>query len=274
MDNIKKDCRNDVKLKLSIDSKKEDIISNLQKDIIKEDLERFEPIKENDINISTSYVFDLGDKLEASVFFRNALNRKINFDKVPLSLVDNNGNIITNEIFSLRELGDIPPNSARPWKLYFSKENITLNDTPSSEWKVVFGKNVQALNTVKVTYEDMKDNIDVVMKNHFQSYLESLPLLKKGQISINTYNAMLSDDEKINIVILVRNGTNKKVKLEKLPVTVYDKDKRVICSLYLDLKFLEVNPSKAKLYKLVINFDREKYSEYDFEKLYVEFKTV
>ncbi|MCY6355124.1 SLAP domain-containing protein [Clostridium sp. ZS2-4] len=274
MSKEEKSCKKNVELELSIQSSKEEIMSNLQKEVIKEELEGFDPIKENDVNISTSYIFDLGDKLEASVFFRNGLGGKINFDKVPLIIIDGDGNKVASEIFSLKALGYIPPYSARPWKLYFSKQNILIDKTPCQDWKVAFDSNLQALKTVKVVYEDMPKDMDMMVQKHLNDYLDSLTLLKKDQITINTYNAEIKDNNKINITILVRNGSDNKIKIEELPITLYDKDKKVICSISLALKKLEVNPLKARFYKLIINFDAEKYSEYNFENLYVEFKAI
>ncbi|QPW55873.1 SLAP domain-containing protein [Clostridium botulinum] len=60
--------RKNVDLGLSLEPERGQIISKVQKEIIEEDLKNLDPLKENDINISTTYVFDMGDKLEASIF--------------------------------------------------------------------------------------------------------------------------------------------------------------------------------------------------------------
>src|SRR3712207_217521 len=98
------DNNNKIKLSLSLKPEDDAIISKVQKEIIEEDLERFEYIKENDINISTSYVFDDGENLEASIFLRNGLNKNINFDIVPLSLIDDEGNVVLSQVFKLIEI--------------------------------------------------------------------------------------------------------------------------------------------------------------------------
>src|SRR3712207_2954996 len=121
MKNKMYDNRKKIELKLSFKAEEEQIVSKVQKEIIKEDLKRFGDIKENDVNISTSYVFDTGDTLEASIFFRNGINTTVNFDLVPLKLVDTNGKIVATQVFKLADVGDIPPYSVRPYKLYFSK---------------------------------------------------------------------------------------------------------------------------------------------------------
>lgn len=264
--------RKNVDLELSFKPESEQVMSKVQREIIEEDLNRFEDIKENDINISTSFIFDMGDKLEASIFFRNGLSNKINFDKVPLMLVDSEGKVIASEIFTLRELGDIPPKSARPWKIFFDKKNIIEMPNKIGECKVVFSKEVQALPTLKAEFENIPDNMDITIQRKLKEYLNSLPLLQKGQVTINNYEVKLRGDKAISITIIVRNGAEKEIKIEKLPVTVYDGENKKICSVILDIDNLKVSPIKAKLYNLVLNFNPEQYSEYDLEKLSVEFK--
>ncbi|KOC47287.1 SLAP domain-containing protein [Clostridium botulinum] len=264
--------RKNVNLRLSFEPEREQIISKVQKEIVEEELKSLEPVKENDINISTTYVFDMGDKLEASIFFRNGLLNSINFDKVPLTLIDSKGKEILTEIFYLREVGNIPPKSARPWKLYFNKKDISNLPNTLEKCKVIFSSDIKALSTVDTEFENIPQNINMNLHKKFNEYLKALPIIEKGQITFNTYEVKLKDDSSIVITIIVRNGTKKNIKVEKLPIALYDANDKKICSVTLDINNLTVSPLKAKIYNLVLNFDPEKYLEYDFEKLSVQFE--
>nr|WP_307897872.1 SLAP domain-containing protein [Clostridium botulinum] len=72
--------------------------------------------------------------------------------------------------------------------------------------------------------------------------------------------------------MVVRNGAEKKVKVEQLPITLYDANYKKVSSMLLDINNLDISPLKARVYNLVLNFDPEKYSEYNFEKLSVQFE--
>lgn len=240
-----------IKLELSLKSQEEQIISNVQKEIIQEDLNRFSHIKENDMNISTSYIFDDGENLEASIFLRNGLNTKVNFDIVPLSLVDDDGRIIAYQVFRLIDLGDIPPFSARPYKLYFNKKNLQTNKFDIQKLKVMFSEKIKAVNTVKVEYEDMPQDLSLEERQFFQNYLDSLSLLELGQVDLKCYDIRLKEDN-IKVTILVRNGASKKIKLEELPITLYDGDKNILYSSVLKFSDLTVNSMKAKLCNFMI----------------------
>src|SRR3712207_645890 len=147
--------RKNVDLGLSLEPERGQIISKVQKEIIEEDLKNLDPLKENDINISTTYVFDMGDKLEASIFFRNGLSNPINFDELALTLVNSKNEEVATEIFLLREVGTIPGKSARPWKLYFHKEKMVKVPDKLEDCKVIFNKDIKAISTVEVEFENI-----------------------------------------------------------------------------------------------------------------------
>lgn len=61
--------RKDLDLELSLKQEMEDRISDLQKECILDDLQELPPVKENDVNISTTYIFENDEGYEASIFF-------------------------------------------------------------------------------------------------------------------------------------------------------------------------------------------------------------
>ena len=257
-------------LNLSLTDQESMVISDMKKKLLEDDLSSLPPIKENDINISTSYIFDAGDKIEVGVFFRNGLKNTINFDLVPLMLLDENNNTICTQIFQLKDLGNIPSFSARPYELFFSKENLTENMPINNNWKVVFKNNIKAINTVKVEYEDFPD-MPLEAKNFFESYLNSLPPLEKGTISFNIYSVKLYEDNQIKVTFLIRNGNNTNSKLEILPISLFDNNRNLIYSSTLKFNDVEVNAQKAKLINFVLDFSKDNLSHFDLSNITAKF---
>lgn len=266
------DDRKYVDLKLSLKPQEEQIVSNVQKEIIKEDLERFNNVKENDVNISTSYVFDAGDKLEASVFFRNGLNMKIDFSILPLKLVNNEGEIVASQVFNLSDVGEIPPLSVRPYKLYFDKINIIkpINDIKSL--KVMFDKNLRVIDKAELQYEDLPEDISIDEKRFFETYLNNLPIIEKGQVDLKCYDVRIKEEDKIKITIIIRNGFDKSINLEQLPITIYDNNKEVICSTVFKCEDLRVSSMKAKLCNFMVQCGDINLKAFDLDNLSVKFE--
>lgn len=261
------------KLNLSLTEHDSITISKIKKQMLEDELSTLPPIKENDINISTSYIFDANDKIEVGVFFRNGLNVPINFDMVPLTLLDQNNNIVSTQIFNLKDLGDIPPHSARPYELFFSKSDLSDVKILNKEWKIVFKDNIKAMKTVKIEYDDFP-NMDIQAKTFLENYLNTLQPLEKGNLDIKVYSVELLDDKNIKVTILIRNGNNQQATLEQIPLTIYDNNKAIIYSAVLKVSDVHVNAYKAKLINFIVDCKSNDLSSFDLSNLTVDFKTI
>lgn len=266
------DNKENIVLALSLNSIDEVTMSNIQKEFLEDEIKDIEPIKEHDINIYTSYVFDMGEEIEVKVFFRNGFSSSINFEMMPLLLLDEAGEVVAEQSFNLRDLEEIPSHSIRPYKLFFNKSNINVCKNIGKGWKVAFNSDIKVVKTVNVEYENMPENLEIDAKIFFNKYLLSLPLIEKEQIEIRRYMVILQEENKIKLTILIRNGLNKKIKVEKIPLTIFDANEKEICSIILGVEDLEVNPLKAQLCNFLVDLSDKDLSEFNMENLSLEFK--
>lgn len=261
MTNNSNDERKVVDTKLSIHPEIEDRLSNFQKECLTDEISALPPIKEGDVNVSTDYIFDMGDSYEASIFIRNGLVKDINLENVPFMIVDSEGKVLASKIFDLREVGDIPAGTVRPWKIYFSKNEVSLEAQDLRELKIVFDTRIKAEATVKVEYENLPEQVSVKNKEKYTKFLESLPLLRKGQVSISTYDVYKMREGGIAVTIVIRNGSNKTINVEKLPVTIIDAEGEMTASGMFYLKDVSISPYKAKIYNF--NFEENEINKAD-----------
>lgn len=244
----------DIKTELSLEQRYEDIMSDVQKEIMEEEISELHSIKENDINIATIYVFDNGDYLEAKVYFRNGLDRDINFEFVPLILLNSNNEEVARDTFNLKELGNIPSGGARPWKIHFNRELVKMDKFKDQKCSVVFASRVKAVNYANIEY----DGIPEVFQKHklvFEKFLYDLPGIEKGKLSISTFDIVLNVDGKIIVTLVIRNSLNKDVKLEEIPITIKDSKDKVVTSTKFSLGDFIVKSMKAKICNLAVQTD-------------------
>ena len=85
-----------------------------------------EPLKPNQISLSgiDIDVEPANGSWLVKAFFRSSLDQQISVGAVELMLLDEEGKTLASEEFDLKELGDIPARSARPWVFVFTKDNI------------------------------------------------------------------------------------------------------------------------------------------------------
>lgn len=238
-----------VKTKLSLTEKYEDIISDVQKDILQEEISDLSSMKENDINISTIYVFDDGEDLEAKVYFRNATSNKINFEYVPLILVNSDEQVISRKIFDLRELGDIPSGGARPWKLHFDKQSSDMELFKNKQCRVIFNMNLKAVNYANIEYEQLSQDY-MNIKPVFDRFLEQLPKIEKGQLSFSVFDISIGVNGNIVVTLVIRNSSNEIAEIKEIPVTIKDKNDNLVVSGRFTLNDFKVSSMKAQVCNL------------------------
>lgn len=242
-----------VDLELSLPEQYENIVSDVQKEVMMEELEEFAPIKENDINISTTYLYDDGDEIEAKIYFRNGFARKVNFEYVPLILVNSKEEILAKKTFDLREMGDIPPKGARPWKISFLKSEVNMEKFLAADCKIMFDAHLKAVN-----YANIELELDESMKLHrtmFENFLKELPRIERGNVSLSKFSIALANDGRIIVTLMVRNSTDKNIKIEKLPITLKDENNNITASGNFNLDGFEVPSMKAKVCTLAFSTD-------------------
>ena len=243
---------NNIKTKLSLPENVDNIVSDVQKEILNDEVAQLSPIKENDINISTVYVFENKSDIEAKVYFRNGLSKKINFEYVPLVMVNSKDEIIAKKIFNLKEVGNLPPDSARPWKLFFDKSEVNMNKFSPEDCKVIFDTGLKAVKYAPITLDESSVG-EKKYVSMFQDFMKTLPGVEKGSISISKFKIALQEQGKIIVTLIVRNGCNKSINIEKLPITIKDEKGNIVASGIFETTGLKVGPMKARVCNFTFN---------------------
>lgn len=262
--------KKNVEVELSLPERFEAVVSDVQKDILSEEISGLEPIKENDINISTIYAFDDGDEIEAKVYFRNGFPEKLNFECVHLIMVNSKKEVVASKMFDLSEMGYIPTGGARPWKLYFEKSCVDMEKFSPEDCKVFFDRNIKAVNYAKLEFENFPEEFNN-FRNEFEKFLDELPKIEKGQFSVSTFNIALQKDGNLVITVIMRNSVDKAVKIQEIPVTVKNENNDVIVSGKFQLGDFTINPMKAKVCTLAFQTDLDP-NTVDTSKWRVEFQ--
>ncbi|MBW9156989.1 SLAP domain-containing protein [Clostridium tagluense] len=257
-------------LQLHVNDEHEAVHATSKIEFYKDELESLPDMNEGDININTTYVFDLGDKVEVGVYFRNGLSKAINFDKVPLKILNSKDEIVANQTFELLEVGDIPAFSAVPWKLYFNKENVFTDSIDVQDgWHIVFDTNIKALSTLKVEFENVPDKPEF---NKLHKYLGKLSPMTSENISISLYEIQRINNGELVISLVIRNATVKKIKVEKIPITIKNNENDKIVAIgTFNVVDMEVNSLKARFLKLSFKAHQILESEFNVDNLSVYF---
>lgn len=261
-----------VETKLSLNEKQEAVASDIRKQFMEDEIKELPSIKEGDVNISTAYVYDEGDKLEVGVYIRNGLTRPINFEKVPLVLVNSKSEIVVEDIFELEELGIIPPHSVRPWTIKFDKKKLKIKNFDCRDLTIQFKKNMKAVEYVKVEAEDLPKNLTPLGKRAIKEYINNLPKLEKGQFSLSSFFVREEKDGELGVAVIFRNASGKEITVDKLPIKIYDANNNFAAGgVFNDLN-IKVKDGKAIIKEFMFKKEQRQKGEFNFDKYLVKFE--
>lgn len=274
INNSKKEKKEDIKFDLSLTPIEETTASKVQKEYLQEEIDSLPPVKMGYINIHGIYAYDQGDKIEVNAYIRNAVDKVVNMDEVNLKIINSKNKILASQMFNMREMGSIPSYSARPWKIYFDKENVFVPEISLDDWQVVFGTEMEIEKTVRVELENFPEN---GLKKDYEVFIDNLPSIKAGAVSVALYEMKKRENGDLSVTVAIRNATDKKLTMNKLPVTVGDKEtKLVVATGVFNIRKGQVNPCKAQIHNLV--FKKKEIllaeDEYNLDNCKVIFKEI
>lgn len=232
---------------LSLLDEEENVVSDVQKEIFEDEIKELPPIKEGQLNVSGVYAYDEGDKLEVKIYVRNGLSDKLNLKMIPFVIKNSKGDILAAQQFNLSCLGELPPHSARPIKLYFDKKNVKVDKIPQDDWEVALNGEFNVTSTVRPIYEGLPEGISDEDKLVFNKFLAELPEMEEGEFSISTFSIGIQTNGNILVTAVMRNGSNQPITINKMPMTVLDAKKRAVKSESFELKDFTVSPYRAKI---------------------------
>ncbi|EJO5346271.1 SLAP domain-containing protein [Clostridium botulinum] len=234
-------------IKLSLLEKDQEVMSNVQKEILEEELDELVPIKEGQVNVAGIYAYDLGNKYEVKVYLRNGMKTPVNFEKVPFKIINSKGEVLASQIFDLEAMENIPSYCGRPWVLYFDKDNVFVDKIPLDDWKVVFDNSIKAVRNLDVDIENLPDEIDSESKKVYTDFLEGLSDLREGEVSFSKFSIGINEEGYLLVTIVIRNGCKKALNIEKIPMTITDEKGNFVVSEVFKLQDLKVSPMKARV---------------------------
>ncbi|NMM65059.1 SLAP domain-containing protein [Clostridium sp. P21] len=233
---------------LSLLENDDNVMSDVQKDILEDEIKELPPIKEGQLNVSGVYAYDLGEKIEVKAYIRNGFSEEISLDKIPLIIYNSKNQMLAYQIFNLKNLGAIPPKGARPVKVCFEKKNVYVEKIPMDDWSLGFDTKIKASRRVNVNYEKLPKSIELEDKLVFDNFLKGLPDVNEGEFTISTFSIGIQENGSIIVTVVMRNGNNKQIALKEIPITLKDDKGNVVKSNLFKLEDFEVGALKARIF--------------------------
>lgn len=200
------------------------------------------PLKPNQLSLSGIELKKENGRYIVTAFIRHTLNQSLSLGEAPLLLIGPNGELLGRKVFPLNELGELPPNSSRPWSFMFLESDLFVKELPETGWKLAFEiKKPHALDMEESWEKSLSDED----KQKLEQLVRSLAPPKEGELNFMGLQAKMGEDGSLIVTLLIRNGSYKNVRLEKLPLVVEDANKEIVARGAFSLQ-LEVKANTSK----------------------------
>lgn len=206
------------------------------------------PLKENQISLSGVELKVDNGNVYVTAFVRNSLPKGIRFDQeTTLLLIGPNEEVIARKAFDLSGLGEIPAESSRPWLFLFEERYVSITEIPQTDWKLAFelkkAKGPHALD-LEESWEKALAEPD---KEKLENLVKDMTPPKPGEVNFMGIQAkQAEDDGNLHVTLLIRNGSERNIQLQQLPLIVEDATHEIIAKGGFQLDSLEIKANTSK----------------------------
>ncbi|MGF2617988.1 accessory Sec system S-layer assembly protein [Rossellomorea vietnamensis] len=208
-------------------------------------------LKENQIAIHGVDLKRDEKALYVTTFLRNSLSKEVQFKTLPLLLTGPSGEIIARKEFDLSALGKLPPLSSRPWQFQFPLDSLNTNEIPETGWNLAFElKTVSGPHKLDLE-QSWKDTMSDEDVKQLESFVNTLKAPKRGEVNFFGMQIKRDDRGRLLTTLLIRNGTEKDISIEQLPLTIEDGAGNIIAQGGFKLNQLKVKANSSKPWTFV-----------------------
>lgn len=205
-------------------------------------------LKENQISLSGIELNkDEDGQVLVKAFLRNSLPKTISFtEPVPLLLLGPDETILARRSFKLSAIGEIPAESSVPWLFIFEKQFVFADEIPQTEWKLAFElKKEKGPHSLDLE-ESWEKSLADTDKKKLAELVQRITPPKPGEVNFMGIQARLDKDGSLHTTLLIRNGSEKNMKLEQIPLVVEDASGDVVAEGGFVLDNFEVKANTSK----------------------------
>ncbi|WP_409295823.1 accessory Sec system S-layer assembly protein [Peribacillus sp. SCS-26] len=217
--------------------------------------QQLEGLEPNQLSITGIKLTEFFGDLVVTAFLRNTVSKPLGIGGADLLLLDKEGRPFARQQFDLTDLGELPPLSCTPWRFLFTSENVLTPDIPGDEdgWTLAFELKQPADQESHILDLDAswENQITELQREKLTSLVKGLPSLAAGEVNFMGIEAAPAPDGALAVTVLIRNGSDRGIKLEQIPLQVEDGAGDIICRGGFTLDNFEVKANTSKPWTFV-----------------------
>ncbi|MBO8164267.1 MAG: SLAP domain-containing protein [Brevibacillus sp.] len=182
-------------------------------------------------------------------FIRNASKRDIAFYKLPLSLVDEKGEVVAKKTFDMLKYGSVGDKSSRPAEFLFSWDAFARMPEQDEQLFLRFDAPLRKKRTVS----KQPTTLTPVEQAHYENMAARQQLtVQPGEVKLDPLDILPADEGALKVIVLFRNGLDKRVEFTEVPILLRDRDGAEVARVRFGLKNLHVDANSSLIWGFTI----------------------
>ncbi|MGO0063623.1 SLAP domain-containing protein [Brevibacillus fluminis] len=199
-------------------------------------------------------------------FIRNASNREMLLNKLPLALVTMDGTIVATKTFDMLQFGPVADMSSRPCEFMFRWSEFNFIPEEEVPLSLVFlprqkkgQRSAEQLQQASsLTADEQEKYEQLAMTEH---------PVKDGQVKLRVLEIMPGEEGGLKIIVLFSNGLDKRLEFTEVPIHVRDRQGNEVASMHYGMKNLRVDAMSTRIWAFYVPVESLKTTEFAPEDL-------
>ncbi|WP_018922038.1 accessory Sec system S-layer assembly protein [Salsuginibacillus kocurii] len=205
------------------------------------------PLKPNQLSLSGINIMEESKGVyRVTAFVRNSLDKAVELKETNLVLLNPKDEVIGRKTFDLSGLEKLPGRSSRPWHFYFSADDLFVDEVPMEGWKLAFQLKPSSRKHSLDLAQSWQSSLAEGSKKQLEEMVERLDPPKTGEVNFMGLKAEQKENGDLHVTILVRNGSEKSIHLQELPLEVTDASGEVVARGGFKLEDFSVKANTSK----------------------------
>ncbi|WP_139491143.1 SLAP domain-containing protein [Brevibacillus dissolubilis] len=186
-------------------------------------------------------------------FLRNATNRDIFMEKLPLVLTTVDGEVVARKTFDMIRFGGLADMSSRPYDFFFRWDEFTK--VPEQEVLLLLSIDREKHQQSKRAEEllEIKNGLTEEEESLFKAEAAKAPT--QGRVDLQVVGLTNVEEGGIKVIVSLGNGLGSRVEITEVPIIVQDQAGNLVARVNYGLKNLWVEAGQTRLYGFYIPED-------------------
>ena len=158
-------------------------------------------------------------------------------------MLDSDKEVIARHEFDMKELGELPGRSSRPWQFIFPVESITKKEYSTDGWTIAF--EIKPKHKLDLA-ESWNSSLSTEDKDKLEKLVDQLTPPKHGEVNFMGLQAHKAENGDLQVTVLIRNGSPKSINIQQLPLQVQDATGEIVAKGGFHLDNLQVVANTTK----------------------------